>query len=106
MYIGLVILKILGFIILIALSATFSASETALFYLSPVKLESLAQKGRWFSKLTKREHFLPTILFGNTLVNAGASLLFVSILEDFLRTPLSEEVFVSTVILTFIILIW
>jgi len=104
MYIGLVILKILGFVVLIALSATFSGSETALFYLSPVKLELLAQKGRWFSKLTRREHFLPTILFGNTLVNAAASLLFVSILEDFLRTPLSEEVFLSTAILTFIIL--
>jgi CBS domain containing-hemolysin-like protein len=67
---------ILILLLLLAFSAFFSGSETAIFHLSRVSIEKIAQK---FPIIRRREELLGTILLGNTLVNAGASIVAAKI---------------------------
>ncbi len=71
------------FIIFISLSAFFSASETAIFSLSNLKLRRLCERypnGRQVKILLKRPtRLLSAIVFGNLLVNIGLTSLSTAI---------------------------
>ncbi|HIE35837.1 MAG TPA: HlyC/CorC family transporter [Candidatus Omnitrophica bacterium] len=74
----------------IILSSFFSASETALFSLSDLKLRRMQDKYPQAKKiktfLKRPTHLLSVIVFGNMLVNIGisslATILFVNIFKD------------------------
>ena len=98
-------------VILIYLSSVFSASETALTSVSKLKLRESLQKGN--EKEEKNElhmfnNLLTVILIMNNLINILASsiatLLVVGLLKDYL--PESVSALLSTLILTFFILIF
>lgn len=64
------------FVILFALSAFFSASETAMLSLSPLQIQRISERsprlGTHLSKMLKKpEIMLSTLLIGNTFVNAA-----------------------------------
>lgn len=71
------------FLIFIVFSAFFSASETALFSLSSLKLRRLqdaSRRGHTVKALLKRPtHLLSTIVFGNMLVNIALSSLSTAV---------------------------
>jgi len=71
------ILVLLSFLFFIVLSAFFSASETALFSLSKLKLRKLSEtsnEGKVVNVLLKKPtRLLSAIVFGNLLVNIGLS---------------------------------
>ena len=99
-------------IVLFALSAFFSSSETALFSLSRVylkKLENSSDNGakRILKLLSKPRHLLITILLGNTFVNIGISslgaLLALKISTD-LNYSLSSVITIQIVSTTVLIL--
>ena len=77
---GFNIVLFLGFIVL---SAFFSASETAIFSLSNLRLRRLQERvprARTVKNLLKRPtHLLSSIVFGNMLVNIGLSSLSTAI---------------------------
>ncbi len=69
---------VLTFVILILCSAFFSASETAFFSLNKIQISMLNNSERKRDRrilriLKKPRRLLITVLFGNTLVNVGAS---------------------------------
>lgn len=73
-------------VIFISLSAFFSASETAIFSLSNLKLKKLQElhlRGKIIKGLLdKPTRTLSTVTFGNMLVNVGISSLFTTIFVD------------------------
>ena len=102
------ILQILLIVVLVGLSAFFSATETAYSSLNKTRLKSLAEHGskRAAQALALAENYselLSTILIGNNIVNISAAsvgtVLFVRFLGD-------AGVTVSTVALTIIVLIF
>ncbi len=75
---------LIGLFLLLLLSAFFSASETALFSLSRLRLQRLAQaephRGGWVLKLLERPtRAIVTIQIGNELVNVTASVVMTSL---------------------------
>lgn len=99
---------LLAIVVLIALSAYFSATETAFSSLSRARLKSLAADGntRAARALALSEHYdklLSTILIGNNIVNITsaslATVLFVSWFQD-------AGVTLSTVVMTVLVLIF
>jgi putative hemolysin len=73
-----------GLLLLLSLSAFFSASETALFSLSRLRLQRLSQadpkRGGWVLKLLERPtRAIVTIQIGNELVNVTASVVMTSL---------------------------
>lgn len=103
-YLGL----ILGLVALILMSAFFSGSETGLMSLNRYRLRHLVgagdKKAKRVNKLLERpDRLLGMILIGNTFANIMASslatILFVKVLGDL-------GVFIATILLTFIILIF
>ncbi len=95
-------------IISIILSAFFSATETALTSLSPLKIRHIMEeKGDSASSLSLWLHYpgnvLNTILFANNLVNILASVLAARIMEQVFA---SASIGLTTGIMTFIILIF
>lgn len=100
---------ILILIALIALSAYFSATETAFSSLNRIRLKSLANGGNRRAQLAfalseNYDELLSTILVGNNLVNIAsttiATLLFVQALGD------GAGPTVSTVVMTVVVLIF
>ncbi|MDV0442780.1 hemolysin family protein [Methanorbis rubei] len=69
--------NIVIFIILLIISAFFSASEVALVGISRAKVRALSDEGKAGKRLEKLknnpDHFLITILIGNNTANVGAS---------------------------------
>ncbi len=107
---GSIPLYVLILIVLCALSAFFSASETAFMSFSKTKMKTEADDGNKKAKLVlaindKYEKLLSTILVGNNIVNilatSLATVLFTSLIAN-------EElaVTVSTVVMTLAILIF
>ena len=95
-------------IILIALSAFFSATETAYTSLNRIRIKNLAKEGNKKAKLVERlsenyDRLLSTILIGNNIVNILASslatVLFVGLFGN-------AGVTISTVVLTILVLIF
>ncbi|MDD1717788.1 MAG: hemolysin family protein [Methanoregulaceae archaeon] len=81
------IVKIVLFIVCVALSAFFSSAEVALISINRAKVRTLVNEGRKGSEalatLKERpEHILTTILVGNNIVNVGAAAIATSIAID------------------------
>jgi putative hemolysin len=97
-------------IFFLLLSAFFSSSETALIASNPYKINYLEKKGNKKAKLVRKmtdkvDNFLPTILIGNTLVNAAAASLATYVFVSFLPDK-NQAVLYATVVTTFLILIF
>lgn len=100
---------ILAVIVLLVLSAVFSATETAYSSLNRIRVKNLASSGnKKASKVmdivdNKFDDFLSAVLIGNNIVNIGLSslmtLLFVASLGD-------QGAAVSTLVTTIIVLIF
>jgi putative hemolysin len=86
------IINLILFVLFVLFSAFFSASETALFSLSNVRLRRMQERYSSRAKLVKKmlrkpTHLLSVIVFGNMLVNIGIS----SLSTDVLVSSLGEE---------------
>ncbi len=98
---------LLGLIFLIASSAFFSGSETALMAVDRWRIRHLSRKGRRARLVEKTlkepEKLIGTILLGNNLVNVAASALATSIAIELVG---KEGVIWSTLIMTLLILLF
>ena len=97
-------------IFFLLLSAFFSSSETALIASNPYKINYLEKKGNKKAKLVRKmtakvDNFLPTILIGNTLVNAAVASLATYVFVSFLPDK-NQAVLYATVVTTLLILIF
>lgn len=97
-------------LVLVALSAFFSASETSFTSANRVKLKTMANAGNKRAKMAldlaeDYDRLLTTILIGNNIVNIGASSLATGL---FLATIANQSLAttVSTAVMTIIILIF
>lgn len=77
-------LELVAFVVLMALSAFFSSSETSLFSLNRLQLEQMRQHRNPRVTLIQRllsqpRHLIVTILIGNELVNVAASVISAAI---------------------------
>ncbi len=99
---------ILALIVLVALSAFFSATETAYMSLNRVRIKNMATDGdrrarRVMKLLDSYDRLLATVLIGNNIVNISsasiATVLFVSFFKNNGAT-------VSTVVMTVVVLIF
>jgi len=77
-------LELVAFVVLLALSAFFSSSETSLFSLNRLQLEQMRQRRNPRVTLIQRllsqpRHLIVTILIGNELVNVAASVISAAI---------------------------
>lgn len=98
-----------GLLVLIALSATFSGSETALFSLNRLQLRRFERSGSRRERLvaavvSRPERLLAGILLGNTVVNVASSSVSLALLrrlEGYLfgLDPVSTSVVVATAVL-------
>lgn len=96
-------------VILVTLSAFFSASETAFSALNPIRLKSRADGGdqravRVLHIVNQYDNLLSTILIGNNIVNIAASSLATVFFTKWLGGVYGPTV--STVVLTVVILIF
>ncbi|MBQ9997201.1 MAG: DUF21 domain-containing protein, partial [Clostridia bacterium] len=85
------ITQIIVIVALVAMSAYFSATETAFLSLNKTRLKTLIEKGNKRAALTlelseKYDNLLSTILIGNNIVNIAMSsistILFLDLLGD------------------------
>lgn len=95
-------------IILLILSACFSASETAIVSLSDAKVRSLVLKelrgAKALQKLRKNPHrLLITILIGNNLVNISASVMAAALFTELFG---SAGLGIATGVMTFFVLVF
>lgn len=102
------ILRFIIMLILLAMSAFFSGSETALTTVSQIKMKTMAKEGdgrakRVLAVLEKKDKMLSAILIGNNIVNLSASSLATTIATKLLG---SVGAGIATGILTFLILIF
>ncbi len=104
-------LQIIICVILVALSAFFSATETAISSVNKTKLRVKAQEGHKGAKnaLELTENFdkvLSAILVGNNIVNITLSSLCVIIFTNALKGNASLAATVSTIVTTVVVLIF
>ncbi|MBN1238196.1 MAG: HlyC/CorC family transporter [Gammaproteobacteria bacterium] len=95
-------------IVLLALSAFFSSTETALMSLNRYRLRHRARSGQRAARLAEAllkrpDRLIGLILLGNNAVNLGAAALVTVIA---LRTGGEGAIFVATLMLTFVVLIF
>ena len=100
--------SILILVLLIIMSAYFSATETAYSSLNKIKLKSIANKGNKKAKLAlelseKYDSVISTILIGNNIVNIATASLATVLFTKLLG---SSGVTVSTIVMTILILIF
>ena len=98
-------------VVLVACSALFSASETALTSLSKIKLRSMVEgKVKNADKIAKLledpNRMLSSILVGNNLVNNGASALATALAIDFFNGDAGSGAGFATAVITIVILIF
>ena len=108
MYIGGSFWQVMILIMLIAVSAYFSASETALISLSKIRLRHMVEEeikcAASVQKLIQNPNsLLGTLLIGNTVVNIGASALATTIAINTFGT---RGALISTGVMTVVILIF
>lgn len=108
MYLGGSFWQIMTLIMLIAVSAYFSASETALMSLSKIRLRHMVEEevkgAASVQKLIQNPNsLLGTVLVGNTVVNIGASALATTLAINTFGT---RGALISTGVMTVIILIF
>ena len=100
--------EIVTIIVLIGLSAFFSASESALLSLSRFKVRYMAEKKRFGSHYVKKlkdnpERLLSTVLICNSFVSIAASAIATSVA---IQTFSSNAIAISAGIMTFLILVF
>lgn len=100
---------LVGLIVLVFLSAFFSASETAFTSVNRVRLHTLEADGvKWAKRVGKMidayDKLITTILIGNNIVNIVASSLATLLFVDLIGG--STGVTVSTVVMTLAVLIF
>lgn len=108
------LIYIVVFLILLILSAFFSASETSFFSLSTAELERLRGKTDFQSRhivqlMTYPKKLLITIVVGNTIVNIGAASLAALLTLDIcsaLNMDPHIGILIDVVVVTFVILIF
>ena len=100
--------QIIALVLLVAMSAVFSSSETAITSVSKIKVRQLDQKDNKNAHLLKKLHdnmqtTISTILIGNNIVNIAASsiatILFTNIFHQ-------NGALISTVVMTVFVLIF
>ena len=96
-------------VILVALSAFFSASETAFSSLNQIRLKSRAEDGdssaaRVLAMAEQYDKLLSTILIGNNIVNIAAASIGTILFTQMLGAERGATV--STIVLTIIVLIF
>lgn len=103
-----IIVDIIAIVVLVILSAYFSATETAFTSLNRIRMKNMANEGNKRAELvlnleSKYDKLLTTILIGNNIVNismtAIATVLFVELCGAYGAT-------VSTVVITIVVLIF
>lgn len=99
----------LGLLTLLALSAMFSASETAIFSLDRVQLRRFERSGSRRERLvaamaSRPERLLGGILLGNTLVNVAASTVTVALTRRVVPDPPLDLVLLSVIWGTLLVL--
>jgi len=102
------LLEIAVLVVLLALSGLFSASETALFSLSRMRLRILLKKGKSGAESVQKlkdnpDRMIITILIGNNVVNIGAAALATAIAIGIFG---STGVGIATGIMTALVLIF
>ena len=95
----------------VALSAFFSASETAFTSANRVKLKTMTQNGNKRAKAALAlaedyDRLITTILIGNNIVNIAASSLATSLFLVLLNNQANLATTASTVVMTIVILIF
>ena len=104
-------LQIILLIILIAMSAFFSASETAFTCVNRTRMMTLAQDGNKKAKSVmfvcdNYDKFLSTILVGNNIVNIAASSIATIAFTRWMNGSSELGATVSTIVMTVVILIF
>src|ERR1700744_892145 len=104
----LILYAIAPIILLLAISALFSAAETALTAVSRGRMHQMEQDGsRAAARVNRlvgdRERMIGAILLGNTFINILASSLTTALLEDSLG---KHAVAITTGVMTVVILIF
>lgn len=102
---------LIAVIVLIFLSAIFSASETAFSSLNRIRIKNLAQDGskkaiRTLKMVENYDKLLTTILIGNNIVNIVAASLFTVFFTKVMPQHPDLGVMLSTIILTVMVLIF
>ena len=102
---------LIAIIICVALSAFFSASETAFTSANRVRLKTMASNGNKRAKVALAlsedyDRLITTILIGNNIVNIAASSLATSLFLVLLNNNANLATTVSTVVMTVVILIF
>lgn len=103
------ITMLVALIVLVALSAFFSASETAFSSLNMIRLKSRAENGetsaaRVLALAERYDNLLSTILIGNNIVNISASSLGTILFTRFVSQEYGASL--STIVLTVVVLIF
>ncbi|PIR25664.1 MAG: hypothetical protein COX62_04245 [Deltaproteobacteria bacterium CG_4_10_14_0_2_um_filter_43_8] len=98
------------FVLLLLLSAFFSASETAIFSLSRVQIKKFQESKIWVIKkvgeyLDEPRHFLATILLGNELMNVSISIVGATLISHFFPSSAKTGTLLSILIITPILLL-
>ncbi|MDR2202655.1 MAG: hemolysin family protein [Clostridiales bacterium] len=102
---------LIAYIALIALSAFFSASETAYSTASRVRLRTLEaagnkKAGKALKTIDNYDRLLSTLLVGNNIVNITAASIATLIFADLLASRANLAVTVSTIVTTVMLLIF
>ncbi len=102
---------LIAIVICVALSAFFSASETAFTSMNRVKLKTMMQNGNKRAKLAYElgedyDKLLSTILVGNNIVNIAASTLATSLFMILLKDHQNLVSVVNTAVMTIVVLIF
>ncbi len=105
--------RLLIIAVLLALSALFSGSETALFSLSPIRVRQMQEKGNRRSQLIEAllrdgQRVLSSLLIGNTMVNIWATSLVTTGLLALLGGSYGAQVasLLATIIATVLLLVF
>ena len=103
--------RIIFLVILVVLSAFFSATETAFFAANKIRLKSLAGDGNKRAKKALKvsenmDSLLSTILIGNNLVNIGATAIATTMFIEFFNGNADLGSTVATVVTTVVVLMF
>lgn len=104
-------LLLIVLVVLLALSAFFSSSETALMALNRYRLKHLVQKGHRGAKLAsellaKTDKLLGVILLGNNFINSAAATLVTVVSIRLLGKDNDYALTLGTLVVTFAILVF
>lgn len=103
--------RIIFLVILVILSAFFSATETAFFSANKIRLKALASEGNRRAKKALKisenlDLLLSTILIGNNLVNIGATAIATTMFIDVFNGNAELGSTVATIVSTIVVLIF